>query len=287
MILEGESITIKPSSLSIRMHRFHSDGKGYNKKSKENLIRNNVYNGHMSKSTSKQVSAKIGHMINSIILCKRYTKPGKKSIKYYVNFVTLTLSAQQAHTDQYIKKEMLNRFMDEIKHQFGIVNYIWKAEPQKNKNIHFHILIDRYIPYMALRNIWNNIQDRHGYIEKFKSKHGHINPNSTDIHKAKKIRNTVKYITKYFTKGEGSRIIKGRIWGASSLIHSLKNPSKMMCNDEVAEIDKLHMNKTIKRSKNDYYTTYFYGNLSELQALMPILYAFYVDWLLQVCLIPT
>jgi hypothetical protein len=286
MIAEGESVCIKPQSLSIRVHRFQFERKSYNKKSEKNLIRNNKYNGYMSKATGRQVAARIGHLVNSILLCKRYTKPGKKSIKYYVNFITLTLSAKQAHSDQHIKREMLGRFMEEIREKYGVINYIWKAEAQKNGNIHFHILIDRYIPHTEIRRIWNSIQDTNGYIDKFYIHQSHRNPNSTDIHQAKKIRNTLKYITKYITKGEGYRIIKGRIWGASSLLHNLGNPSKMMCVEELNEIDRFVKNDYIRVSKNDFYTTYFYKSLSQLEQLLPLLYAFYVDWLLQVCLVP-
>lgn len=286
MYFERESVTIKPTSLSVRTHVFSYKDRRYNNKSRENLIRNDKYNGYMSRATATKVKSSAGHLINSIILCKQYQKAGKNSIRYYVNFITLTLSAKQEHDDQYIKKEMLSRFLDDIRSEYGIVNYLWRAEPQKNGNIHFHILIDRYVHHTAIRSIWNKIQQTHGYITRFKNVHGHVNPNSTDIHSAKKIRNTLKYIVKYLTKTDTSRTIKGRIWGSSSLLHNLQNPGQILSTRSADEINRLANNEKVRKSSNDFYDTYFYDSLSELKMLVPCIYFYYVEWLLQVSLIP-
>ncbi len=33
---------------------------------------------------------------------------------------------------------MLNRFLEKIRYQYNVKSYLWKAESQKNGNIHFH-----------------------------------------------------------------------------------------------------------------------------------------------------
>jgi NDP-sugar pyrophosphorylase family protein len=54
-----------------------------------------------------------------------------------------------------------------------------------------------------------------GYIDRFKEKNGHDNPNSTDIHSLKSVQNPSAYITKYMTKADQERKMEGRVWGSS------------------------------------------------------------------------
>lgn len=155
----------------------------------------------------------------------------KKGVKYKLTFVTLTLSAKQEHTDEEIKNVLLNQFLLEMKKKFKVDMYIWKAEKQENGNIHFHILTNKFIHHQELRYLWNRIQNKIGYVDKytenmkkffasgFKSfpndkrpiaqqkkayeanlQNGFKNPNSTDIHALYKIKNVSAYMTKYLTK---------------------------------------------------------------------------------------
>ncbi|GAH86291.1 unnamed protein product, partial [marine sediment metagenome] len=45
--------------------------------------------------------------------------------------------------------------------------YVWRAEKQENGNIHFHFIVDNFIPWNELRNTWNRIQQNLGYISRF------------------------------------------------------------------------------------------------------------------------
>lgn len=127
-------------------------------------------------------------------------------------FVTVTLSSRQIHCDKTIKRECLNHFLIYLKRNYGVVNYIWKAELQDNGNIHYHILTDKYIPWQELRDLWNSAQNRLGYVDMFQ----HDNPNSTDIHSLRKVKNVMSYVAKYMTKKESTlRPICGHSWGRS------------------------------------------------------------------------
>jgi len=154
--------------------------------------------------------------------------------KYKLGMITLTLPSKQMHTDNEIKHHCLNNFFTQLRTKFDLQNYIWKAEKQKNGNIHFHIVIDKYIDHSVIRPIWNHILSNLGYIETYRQeqiefhkngfkprpelfktwslknqieayKSGKINnwnnPNSTDgPHSLKKIRNAKAYLAKYLTK---------------------------------------------------------------------------------------
>ena len=60
---------------------------------------------------------------------------------FRTSFITVTLPAIQEHSDVEIKA-CLNLFLNNIRHHFKVKNYVWKAELQKNENIHFHLIFD-------------------------------------------------------------------------------------------------------------------------------------------------
>jgi hypothetical protein len=146
-------------------------------------------------------------------------------------------------SDLFLKHFALNNFFTQLRTKYELQNYIWKAEPQENGNIHFHIVVDKYFDHAAIRPLWNSILDNYGYIEKYRTnqmefhkngfrprpelfkkwslrkqidayKSGRINnwnnPNSTDgPHSLKKIRNAKAYLAKYLTKSpDVSRAVK-------------------------------------------------------------------------------
>jgi hypothetical protein len=133
-------------------------------------------------------------------------------------FITLTLSSRQVHCDKTIKRECLNHFLIYLKRHYGAVNYIWKAELQKNGNIHYHIITDKYIPHQELRELWNMAQNRLSYVDMFEQ---HRNPNSTDIHSLKRVRNVMSYVGKYMSKSVTERPICGHVWGRSDNLQLL------------------------------------------------------------------
>lgn len=173
------------------------------------------YNGYMSPATSR----KCKNMLDSWLTALEVDRISQGKGKWYRNqqctFVTLTLPGEQCHNDKVIKRQCLNKFIQDLKRNQGVVTYFWRAEPQKNGKIHFHLLIDRQIHYMRVRFMWNNCIEPFGYIDQHEITHGNRNPNSTDIRSLKKVRNTKAYICKYVTKSEGGRAIDGRIWGCS------------------------------------------------------------------------
>lgn len=167
------------------------------------------FNGVMSKATASQCSKYLKNWFDVVEVRK-------------LTFITLTLPSKQAHSDNELKRNALTHFITRIKN-LGVRHYFWRAEAQKNGNIHFHIIADKYLDWSLVRSIWNGILENYGYIDEFEAKNGHRNPNSTDIHSLKKVKNVVDYILKYLTKSqleEGYRTINGRIWGCSDGLRS-------------------------------------------------------------------
>jgi hypothetical protein len=200
---------------------YASTKRGKNINSLANLSKQK-YKGDLSKEAKKRMETAIVQWsstlqnLNSEQL-KDLTGYSKKLV-----LVTLTLPSTQAHTDNYIKRYLLNHFLIKASRIWNAKRYIWKAEFQQNDNIHFHILFDKFIPLADLRSTWNNILANHGYIDAFETKHSHRNPNTTDIHQIRDKSRTLFYMKKYMSKVEVCRLEGGKAWGCSDCIGKLK-----------------------------------------------------------------
>lgn len=83
---------------------------------------------------------------------------------HLATFVTLTLPSVQNHTDTELTKYCLNPFLVYARKYYHVRYYIWKKELQENGNLHYHLMLDRYIDAKSLRKTWNKIINK-GYVE--------------------------------------------------------------------------------------------------------------------------
>ena len=164
-------------------------------------------------------------------------KTGRK-FSFKIAFITLTLPSKQIHSDNEIKRTCLNSFIIELQKYEKVKNFIWRAELQRNGNIHFHIILDKFIPWNVIRNRWNRIVNKLGYVDRYRDsmrefyKDGfkvrkelthkwsegkqraaykknvltdYHSPNSTDVHSIKNVHNLTHYFVKYLTKNETNK----------------------------------------------------------------------------------
>lgn len=176
----------------------------------------NSVKGKLSKVSKSKMRYAISNLLFASKTKQSYNPKYKSWYNWKLNFVTLTLPAQQNFTDAYFRRHLLNNFLVDICRKYQPTGYVWKLEAQSNGNIHCHILFDCYIDYSALVNTWNRILSKTTLITDYQALHGHNSPNSTDVHSLSGITNVVAYITEYFSKGEeGKRAIVGKLWGCS------------------------------------------------------------------------
>lgn len=193
--------------------------------SEKKTRQNRVYTGLLSKFAQKRLKKAINLLI-AIATEKEVQNPTTgKYYRFKVNFITLTLSAPATHIpDKEIKRQLLDVWIKRAKRKFKMHNYVWRAERQKNGNIHFHILSDVYIHHTALKESWNEVQNRLGLIDEFEKKHGHRHPNSTDVHAVHKIKDLAAYMVKYMTKAKAQDdIIQGKLWDCSQNLKTKGN----------------------------------------------------------------
>lgn len=124
----------------------------------------------LSRATKRKIFDSINSMYELSPARKIQMQNGKEIYNFRCSFITLTLPAKQMHDDKEIKAVLLNQFLVEMRKVYKVQNYVWKAELQKNGNIHFHIITDRYIDYQALRRRWNRLLNKLGYVDRYQSK---------------------------------------------------------------------------------------------------------------------
>lgn len=234
---------------------------------------------------SRKATARINRIVSwfTCLAKERRSEHEKKILHYRLTFVTLTLCAAQFHKDDFIKRNLLNRFLIRLSRDpYNVENYFWRAEAQENGNIHFHIIIDKYIHYKELRNEWNAILKDYGYIEKYQSKmleffkdgfrmsdnvqdkrteeqqraayeqnkkSNFTDPNTTDIHNLKFVNNIAAYISKYCAKN--NRYFELKVKDTDAVISQLKRNRD--CFD--VKLKKGFVNFCMKRTEENKYTS--------------------------------
>lgn len=210
-----------------------------------------------------------------------------KNYKFKIAFITLTLPSTQVHPDNTIKDVILNQLLIELKVRYKVRNYVWRAEKQKNGNIHFHLLVDKFIPWSELRDRWNRICNKLGYVERYRDQMRQFHeggfklrkellskwdyksqvkayttgknndwnsPNSTDIHSLYKIHKIKEYVTKYCTKDEDNSEVNGRLWGSNYELSDIKGANIIMDEEIKSELNEMINEFKPKIYTGDYFT---------------------------------
>lgn len=173
--------------------------------------------GKLTAGARKRLKSSIELLID-ISPKKWFTVPSTgKRFQFQITFLTLTLSSSQSNIqDKTIIKTLLEPLLQTLRRKYKCKSYVWRAEKQKNGNLHFHITTNQYIPYDQIRDDWNRIQQKLNFIDTFESKYGHRNPNSTDIHSVRGIRDLAKYMVKYMSKDvPENQIVNCKQWDCS------------------------------------------------------------------------
>ncbi len=191
--------------------------------------------GNVSKTAKRKITNAINYLLLTTNSKKVYSRISGRYFSMKIAFVTLTLPAKQKHSDNEIKAKLLNQFLIEMKKRWKVDKYVWRAEKQHNGNLHFHILVNKFIPALEMRDVWNRICNKLGYVDDYRQnmkkfheggfkvredllqywpkrdqknayekgiKSNWANPNTTDIHSTRKLGNVRNYLIKYLSKNE-------------------------------------------------------------------------------------
>lgn len=253
-------------------------------------FRDNYHHGKISKTAERKINLAIDYL-TYLAQPKRlpHTLHGK-GLLFRLNFITLTLSSEQIHSDHEIYEHLFRPFLMALHRIWKVNNYLWRAESQSSGGLHYHIVTDRFIPWNELRNEWNRHQQALGYVFRYRQNqllwhregfrprpelyktwsrekqykawhegclHDWNSPNSTDVHSLKLITNVRAYFKKYMTKEGQNSFIEGRLWGCSEKLSGLTGARAAEYSRIDEELRKIQSDKSIKIFSTDYYTVIF------------------------------
>ena len=229
--------------------------------------RQNDPEGIISPKAARRIQAAIKWLLFFSKTKRAYNRDTRRWVKYRISLITITLSSPQRHTDQTIKSRLFNQLLTELREQNGMLHYVWRAEKQQNGNIHFHLLTNIFINAVTLRKKWNRIQNKLGYVDTYTDRmnaeihtfadycnhfgnqadtatlrrryivgqsSGWRDPNSTDIHSVRKVRDLTRYLCKYLCKNLLAEytsyedipqhlLVRGKLWGLSRTLSALRS----------------------------------------------------------------
>lgn len=158
-------------------------------------------NSEIGKTSIKKIKTAL-QWLSEFSRSKTYVSKNGIKIKYKISFITLTLASSQIHSDKEIVKRCLNSWLTNMRTNYGMRNYIWRAEKQKNGNIHFHIATDANPNHYMILYSWNKAQNLLGYVDRYQqSNNSTEQPPSTQIKRANQSHKIDNYIAKYLSKG--------------------------------------------------------------------------------------
>ena len=193
----------------------------------ERNLSHNKHNGQLSRKSANRLKNTINWLLLSSESKWIYSKKLGKYQKFRLGFVTLTVPySPNLPSDKFIVKHCLHNFLNYCVNVYGLKNYVWKAETQQNGAIHFHVITDVFIHYSDIRRVWNNQLLKKGVISDYVERTGDTNPNSTDVHKIKGVKQLGAYLATYMSKKEeGRRKPECRLWSCNYELSRNRNIS--------------------------------------------------------------
>jgi hypothetical protein len=170
--------------------------------------------------------------------------------------ITLTLPVEQFHSDKFLKLKLLKPFIKTLEKRYKAFRWMWRAEKQKNGNIHFHIAIDKYIDKNILNAIYLHYLKSLGYLQKYQKNHPGQVPPALNVTGQKYMHNPVSYLTKYLSKNNGYENVDGANWRMSNMLVNMKPFQFYDIENFEDKLIQLVDNKNATMYVDDFFTIY-------------------------------
>lgn len=200
-----------------------------------------TYTGHVTTHAARRIK-KAADLLVQISTPQLIFNPLiERHIMHTLSFITLTISAQEAHlTAREGHKLLLAPWLLRMKRKANLTTYIWKAELQKNGQLHYHITTPSFILYSLIRDEWNTLLKKNGLQSTWDDSDGKIQ-NSTDVHAVYKIADMAAYLCKYLSKNDKNQTTIGKIWDCSlnlktSKFFTIQKPLDFILTDPKARV---------------------------------------------------
>ena len=186
-------------------------------RAKENFGSNKSYSGEMTIGARKRLTKAVSLLVQSSKTTLVKNPVTKREHPFKLSFITLTIPECEIKPDaKTTNKLLLEPFLRVLRRRYSLKNYVWKLELQSNGMIHYHLTSNVFTNHVNIRNEWNAILQRNGFLDDYKKRTGNSSPNSTDIHAVQKVKDMEAYLVKYVTKEIQNNVaVNAKIWDCS------------------------------------------------------------------------
>jgi hypothetical protein len=158
---------------------------------------------------------------------------------------------------------ILNKFLTALREKFPRLQYIWIAERQLEKTgrIHFHMIINKFLPVVKYNALWVTQQYNSGITHPLYSldeilqfaREGILQKKLSplDVRKVKNVSVLSAYLTKYITKGNNQGGFGCAVWHCSRDVSKLY--LRTVVGWEVVNLAKSDANARFNRKTGEYY----------------------------------
>lgn len=194
-------------------------------------VRKKAYSGHLSTGAISRMRKAVC-LLNQVTPTRSVYNPIiQRHQKLKLSFITLTISDNyRNYTAKQAYQDLLRPFLQFLTKTKGLKLYIWKAEIQKRGQLHYHLITPTFIHYQEIRDKWNYLQLKKGYLDSYKKKYNSTDPNSTDVHSMRRVKDAEAYLLKYMIKDPDQRDTShkekkpdnikfdGKVWDCSRIL---------------------------------------------------------------------
>lgn len=208
--------------------------------------------GVLSDNSMKKIRLAVQWLVFLAEKKKVWENSSQSFVLYRAGLATVSLPTGCTNVSEgFFRDSLLNSIISAMNYRWGLKNYIWKIERQKNGTLHAHITIDKFINHKWLLEKWCTTLDKHGLLEEYRTKFQSMNlkdyvryRKSTDYsgYRVRFLSEAlyVKAIIKAYRKGESDNWSKPNCTDIHA-VRDVKNLAsymvKYMCKDPKLGID--------------------------------------------------
>jgi len=187
------------------------------------------------------------------------------SYKFKVGFITLT-NPGGATDEQMIKA--FEHFVDYLR-RTALCHYVWKKElGEEGKALHFHIMVNNFIPYYLVAWKWKRLLIAQG-VKWSKNEKGNDTESHSRIELPRSRKLVAHYISKYMSKAYSIDRKLGYLTGYSSILEDLKDQEFI---EGDLDKDEILLLQDSFRTIRDVFLTHVCVDLRRVQQITPTIF---------------
>ena len=266
---------------SIVVHNPKMNIGNYNNSHNLHKINNEItYKGEVTAAAKKRIRKAV-EILNIISEWQTTYNPIIKSnYNYRLTFITLTIPWYgKCVNHEFAYEKLLKPFIRICKDKFKMVSYIWKAELQQNRQIHYHITTNVFVRADLIRHQWNLLLRKNNLLKEYALKFKNYNPPSTSIEKVRNDKDIEIYLSKYIAKNANENFkINGKVWDCSTNLKNAKKFSITMYPYHLTALKELYKKSLELEFEHDYFTYLKFKEETAPYILYGLEHKLFDDW---------